>query len=178
MKQRYQLLAFFTIFWSSLGLSNDFSLPLDIDNTKSGIKVSTVDLDDNRIDDTVGLGVFFDIPHNDKLKVGSSLDFWQTVERSRTDISITDISAGVYAKAYFLHHSQELAPYAVAGSGFHHILHDGANSTLTHNELSFDVGGGFDMKINNFMALNGELKLRSIDNYDYTAVSVSVISRF
>ena len=105
-------------------LADVWGLPLDLDATKSGLKLSTVDLDDNTIDDTVGFGIFADIPYNQRLKVGGGFDFWQTAERPERDSNVTDASLGIYGKAYFVPYTSDIAPYAVAGTGLHHVLHE------------------------------------------------------
>ena len=149
----------------------------DVDNTRGGVRISSINIDDTIYDDTVGMGVFVESPISSKIKVGGGFDFWAADDRRET-MTIRDTSFSGYGKFFIVPHTNEVTPYAVVGSGVHFISRDLPQNDRMNTELSLDMGAGIDMRITPFIAMNGEIKIKNVDNYDHTDISVSVISKF
>lgn len=146
---------------------------------RTGVRLSSVDIDDVSFDDTLGIGLYTEVPMDMNIKLGVAADYWRTEDRyTRTD-NLRDFAVAGFGKYYFLSHLVKVAPYAVAGVGMHFVKFDQANAGANRNrKSSLDIGAGFDAKITSYVSLNGEVKMRNMDRHDYTDYAVGAVAKF
>ena len=154
------------------------ALQLNVDESRVGGRVSSIDMDDNSVDDTVGIGAYWEAPFSAKAKLGLGFDYWSTDVRFNDSTDIDDVAIGAFGKYFFLAHEREVAPYGLAGLALHLIQVEDAEGNDDRRELSLDLGVGVNITVTPFVSLNAELRNRNIDNYDYADLSVGAVAKF
>ena len=165
---------------SFLVISNlGFAKVFDWRVAKSGVRLSSVDLDEALFDDTVGVGVFYELPYNQVIKVGGGVDFWQTGDRYTEKDYLRDLAFSGYGKYFLRPHSLEVAPYATLGLGMHFLRYDRYNGgNHSSRKLSLDMGVGVETKLTQYVSLSGEIKFRNLKRYDYSDYAVGAVAKF
>ncbi len=152
---------------------------LDFDNVRGGARLSSIDIDAATFDDTVGVGAFVEAPFDERTKFGIEMDIWNTEGREDTSNSLSDFAFSGYGKYRLIASDEdEISGYALAGLGLHFIQVNTADRSRSEANGSFDLGLGFEAKLTKFIALNGEMKFRNVNNHDYNDYGVGVIAKF
>lgn len=161
------------------GAGHAVAKTLDFDQIRGGVHCSSIDLDAEAFDDTIGLGAFVEVPFDDRLRFGSGFDYWTTNDRLTENYDLSDFAVSVFAKySFFTPRDGDVTAYGLAGFGVHFIDYETSQGNRDQNSASFDLGLGFEAPLSPFVALNGEMKFRNINIHDYNDYSLGAVARF
>lgn len=149
------------------------------EKSKSGVRLSSIDMDDVRFDDTIGIGGYTEVPVFESVRVGVSLDYWSTEERLVDVNKLRDVAISAYGKYVLKPVGSSLTPYAMAGVGMHFVKLDRFEEAPDHSRKgSLDLGVGVEAEITPYVAMTAEMRLRNLDRHDYTDYAVGAIAKF
>lgn len=165
--------------WSLFATNISFASSLDLDNLRGGARFSSVDLDAETYDDTVGVGAFVEAPFDQYISFGTAIDYWNTEDRQFEAYYLNDLAISVYGKYNLLPPKEgQITPYGMAGFGLHFLNVKDENGTKNKNTASFDMGLGFEAKITDYIALNAEMKFRNVNKHDYNDYGLGMVAKF
>ena len=155
-----------------------FAKSINLDDIRGGARLSNIDIDASNYDDTVGVGVFLESPIDSRSKIGTSFDIWSTEDRVLDQFHMSDIAFGIYGKYFFATGVDQINPYGLVGLGLHLIEVDTITRSDRQTQGSLDMGIGIESKLNSYLALCAEMKMRNVNKNDYRDFGLGMIAKF
>jgi hypothetical protein len=173
----FAIVTLMTIFAVSIG-NPAFGQQINWDAGRVGARLSSVNIDDARYDDPLGLGVFGEAPLLPQIKVGASLDYWRTTDRLTESFRAQNFALGAYGKYFMLPMQADFTSYVLGGFGLHNVRADDELRSERATKLGVDFGAGMEARIDQFLSFNGEVRLRNLNRQGHTDYSMGMLAKF